>query len=76
MPSTTDHKEKINKLFGNVNLHPIDCACNDFINYSDKNHLSFVFTASSRLRKSNKKKIARENVQKFLKDVAEMSNSN
>ena len=39
MPSTTDHKEKINKFFGNVNLHPIDCACNDFINYSDKNHL-------------------------------------
>ena len=26
LPSTTDHKEKVNKFFNNVHLHPIDCA--------------------------------------------------
>ena len=26
LPSTTDHKEKINNFFGNVNFHPIDCT--------------------------------------------------
>ena len=31
--------KKINNFFGNRNLHPIDCAYNDFIIYSDKNHL-------------------------------------
>ena len=39
LPFTTDHKEKTNNFFGNRNLHPIDCAYNDFIIYSDKNHL-------------------------------------
>ena len=39
LPSTTDRKEKINKFFGNVNLHPVDCPYDDFVNYANKNHL-------------------------------------
>ena len=39
LPSTTDRKEKINKFFGNVNLHLADCPYDDFVNYANKNHL-------------------------------------
>ena len=36
LPSTTDRKEKNSKSFINVHLHPIDCAYEDFSNYSLK----------------------------------------
>ena len=36
LPSTTDRKEKINKFLNNVHPHPIDCAYEDFSNYSLK----------------------------------------
>ena len=36
LPSTTDRKEKNSKSFNNVHLHPIDCAYEDFSNYSLK----------------------------------------
>ena len=58
LPSTTDCKEKIYIFFGNVNLHPIDCAYNHFINYSDKNHLFLQHHLDS--GNSNEKEIARK----------------
>ena len=40
--STTDHKEKFNKSFYNVHLHPIDCTYEDFSNYSlKKKHFNY-----------------------------------
>ena len=30
---TTDRKEKLNKYFGNVNLHLIDCPSEEFSKY-------------------------------------------
>ena len=29
---------EINEFLGNVNLHPIDCPYDNFVNYSTKNH--------------------------------------
>ena len=74
MPSTTDRKEQINKYFGNVNLHPIDCTYDDFVNYSTKNHSFLPHHLDS--RNTSERKAAREIVRNFLKHVAEMSNSN
>ena len=34
LPFTTDCKEKINKFFGNINLHPVDFPYDDFTSYS------------------------------------------
>ena len=36
LPSTTDHKKKINNFFGNVNLHVIDCPYNECVNIQPK----------------------------------------
>ena len=74
LPSTTDCKEKINKFFGNANLHPVDCPYNDFIKYATKNH-SFLLHHLD-LRSTTERKAAREIIRNFLKHVAEMSNSN
>ena len=72
-PSTTDHQEKINKVFGNINLHPVDCRYDDFSNYSDKN-LSFLpHHLDSRI--TSESDVARQIVQNFLRHAAEMSNS-
>ena len=72
--STTDSKEKINEFFGNVNLHPIECPYDDFVNYSTKDHSFLPYHLES--RNTTERKVAREMVQNFLKHVAEMSNSN
>ena len=74
MPSTTDRKKKINKFFGNVNLYPIDCPHDDFVNYSTKNHSFLPHHLDS--RNTTEREAAREIVRNFLKHVAEMSNSN
>ena len=74
LPSTTDRKEKINKFFGNVNLHPIDCPYDDFVNYSTKNHSLLLHHLDS--RNTTEWEAARDIVRNFLKHVAEMSNSN
>ena len=74
LPSTTNHKEKINNLFGNVNFHPIDCTYDDFVNYSTKNHSFLLHHIGP--RNTTERKAAREFVQNLLKHVAEMSNSN
>ena len=63
LPSTTDHKEEINKFFENVNLHPIDCPCDDFVNYSIKNHSFLQHNVDS--RNTAKREAAREIVRKF-----------
>ena len=47
LPSTTDCKEKINKFFGNVHLHPIDCSYEDFSNYSVKSHIHNILPTTS-----------------------------
>ena len=73
LPST-NRKEKINKFFGNVNLHPIDCHYDDFVNYSTKNHLFLLHNLD--LRNTTERDAAREIVWNFFKHVAEMSNSN
>ena len=36
LPRTRDRKEKINKFRENVQLHPIDCLCDDFVKCSPK----------------------------------------
>ena len=74
MPSTTDRKEKINKFFGNVNLHPIDCLYEDFTKYSAK---GFPFLPQDlESRATNEREIAREIVLNFMKHMTEMSDSN
>ena len=37
LPLKTDRKEKINKFFGNVHLHPVDCSYDGFTSYSSNN---------------------------------------
>ena len=73
-PSTTDRKEKINKFFGNVNLHSLDCPYDGFVNYSTKNHSLLPHHLDS--RNTTEREAAREILRNFLKHVAEMSNSN
>ena len=57
LPSNTDCKEKINKFFNNVHLHPIDCAYEDFSNDSLKKktfylqHLDLRFPEESEAAK-------------------------
>ena len=74
LPSTPDRKEKINKFFGNVHLHPIDSCYEDFSNYSLKNHAFNLQHFDSRF--PEEKQAAREIVSNYLKHVAEISNSN
>ena len=38
LPLTTDRKEKMNKFFGNIHLHPVDFPYDDFTSYSSNNH--------------------------------------
>ena len=74
LPSTTDRKEKINKHFGNVNLHPIDCLYEDFTKYSAK---GFPFLPQDlESRATNEREIAREIVLNFMKHMTKMSYSN
>ena len=41
LPSTTDPKEKVNKFFNKVHLHPTDCAYEAFSDYSlNKKHFT------------------------------------
>ena len=58
LPSTTDQKEKINKFFRNVNLHPIDCSYEDFSNYAVKNNIFYPQHLDSRI--PNKREAAKE----------------
>ena len=72
-PLTTDTKKNIS-IFGNVNLHPIGCPYDDFVNYLTKNHLFLPHHLDS--RNTTEREAAREIVQNFLKHVAILSNSN
>ena len=65
---------EINEFLGNVNLHPIDCPYDNFVNYSTKNHSFLPHHLDS--RNTTEREAAREIVWNFLKHVAEMSNSN
>ena len=58
LPSTTDQKEKNNKFFHNVNLHPIDCSYEDFSNYSVKNNIFYPQHLDSRI--PNEREAAKE----------------
>ena len=58
MPSAMDRKEKINKFFNNVHLHPIDCAYEDFSNHFLKKKNILPATSSfeiSRRKRSSKR---------------------
>ena len=61
-------------FFCNVNLHPIDCPYDDFVNYSTKIHSLLPHYLDS--GNTDEKEAAREIVQNFLKHVAEISNLN
>ena len=74
LPSTTDHKEKINKFFNNVHLHPIDCAYEDFSSYSLKKKTFYPQHLDSRF--SEEREAAKEIVLSYFKHIAETSNSN
>ena len=74
MPSTTNRKEKINKFFGNVNLYLIDCPYEDFTKYSAKGFPFLPQDLESRV--TNERKIAREILLNFVKNMTEMSNLN
>ena len=64
LPSTTDCKEKINKFFDNINLHPIDCPYDD-VNYSTKHHSFLPHHLDS--RNTSEREAARKIVRNFLK---------
>ena len=68
LPWNTDRKEKLNKFFGNVSFHPIDCPYDDFVNHSTKNHLFLPHHLVS--RNATEREAAREIVRNFLKHVA------
>ena len=74
LPSTTDRKEKINQFVKNVSLYPIDCWYKDFRKYSwNQTDFRPQDLDSPDL---NKRLVAREIVVNFLKDAAQVSNSN
>ena len=74
LPSATDHKEKINKFFNNVYLHLIDCAYEDFSNYSLKTKTFYPQHLDSRF--PEEREAAKEIVLSYFKHIAEISNSN
>ena len=74
LPSTTERKEKINKFFGNVHLHPIDCSYEAFSNYYVKSHTFYPQHLDSRF--PEEREAARKLVSNHLKHIAEISNSN
>ena len=55
-------------------IHPIDCAYDDCVNYSTKNHSFLPHHLDS--RNATEREASREILRNFLKHVAEMSNSN
>ena len=74
LPSPTDRKENINKFFGKVHFHPIDCSYEDFRNYAFKNSAFSMQHLDSRFLEE--RETAGEIVSNYLKHVAEISNSN
>ena len=48
LPSTTNHKKKINNFFGSAHLHPIDFAYQEVSNYSVKSHTFYPKHLDSR----------------------------
>ena len=74
LSSTTDRKEKTNKFFGNVHLHPTDCSYEDFSIYFVKSHTFYLQHLDSRF--PEEREAATEIVSNYLKHVAEISNSN
>ena len=65
LPWSTGRKEKIHQFFGNVNLPPINCPYDDFVNSSTKNHSFLPHHLDS--RNATEKEAAREIVQNFFK---------
>ena len=74
MPSTTDLKEKLNKFFGNVNLHPTDCPYAEFDKYSPKGNSFLPQDLDSKI--PNAREVTRETVLQFMRHVTEISNLN
>lgn len=74
LPSTTDHKEKLSKFFGNVNLHPTDCPFEEFSKYSSKGNSFLPQDFDSKI--PNVREVPRETVLLFMKHVVEIPNSN
>ena len=74
LPSITDRREKINKFFNNVLLHPIDCAYEDFSNYSLKNKTFYPQHLDSRF--PEERAAAKEIVLSYFRHIAEISDSN
>ena len=74
LPSTTNRKEKINKFFNNVLLHRIDCAYEDFSNYSLKNKTFYAQHLDSRFLEE--RAAAKEVVSSYFRHIAEISDSN
>ena len=74
LPSNTDRKEKINKFFNNVHLHPIDCAYEDFSNYSLKKKTFYPQHLDQRF--PEEREAAKEINLSYFKHIAEISNSN
>ena len=73
LPSITDRREKINKI-NNVLLHPIDCAYEDFSNYSLKNKTFYPQHLDSRF--PEERAAAKEIVLSYFRHIAEISDSN
>ena len=74
LPSATDRKEKISKFFNNVHLHLVDCAYEDFSNYSLKTKTFYSQHLDSRF--PEEREAAKEIVLSYFKHIAEISNSN
>ena len=54
LPSTTDRKESVNQYNGNVQLHPIDCAYEKFLNFLVRKVFFILSTLSQLIQKSVK----------------------
>ena len=71
LPSTTDRKKKINEVFGNVHLHPVDCLYNDFTSYSSNNQK--FYPSHLEPRNTTERKAGREIVLNYMRFVPELS---
>ena len=74
LPSTTDRKKKINEVFGNVHLHPVDCLYNDFTSYSSNNQK--FYPSHLEPRNTTEREAGREIVLNYMRFVPELSSQN
>ena len=68
-------KKKLINVFGNVNLHPLDCPYENFVNFPN-NKAKIILLQNLNGQLPNLQQEAREVVLNTMRNIAESSNSN